>query len=90
MGIGYLMSHVSRREERRAARMFNRAFDPDFAKRMQEVHRLWLQYLGEARMETWMTERPNDFPDTRRLVRIARVEHRLMNPSEGVHFEGDG
>ena len=54
------------------------------------VHALWLQYLEEARMKTWMTERANDFADTRKLVRIAQIEHSLIYPGEGVYFEGDG
>ncbi len=54
------------------------------------IRALWLQYLEEERMDTWNMVYRFDSPDVHRLRRIAEAEHRLMNPSEGVHFEGDG
>ena len=54
------------------------------------IRALWLQYLGEERMDTWSMVYRFGSPDVHRLRRIAEAEHRLMNPSEGVYFEGDG
>jgi hypothetical protein len=54
------------------------------------IHALWLQYLGEKRVDESKKVVGFDNPDVHRLRRIAEAEHRLINPSEGVHFEGDG
>ncbi len=54
------------------------------------IHMLWLQYLEEERMDAWNMVYRFDSPNVHRLRRIAEAEHRLVNPNEGVHFEGDG
>ena len=54
------------------------------------VRALWLQYLEEERVGTWMDWDSPLNPDYRRLRRIDKAKYKLMNSSEGVHFEGDG
>ena len=58
--------------------MFNRAFDPAFSERMLNVSRLWHQYLEEKRMEEWLKIGPLSDMDTRRLLRIAIAENKLV------------
>lgn len=53
MSIPCLMSRYSRQEQKRVARMFNRAFDPDFVERQVQIKSLWDQYLDEEEMEMW-------------------------------------
>lgn len=55
---------------------------------MNEIQKLWLQYLDEKRIETWILEAT----DHDRLKRTADAEHKIIYPmaKSMVYFEGDG